>query len=109
MSQKAFLRAFDRAAIGSFMAAGMADAAQYTAPGVGAVPVSCGVMVDRGTQVWGDDASPVALGEISIAFQRSQVTPERGGTVVVDGDTYRLTDKLRDDASLVRWLVVPHG
>lgn len=109
MSQKAFLRAFDRAAIGSFTAAGMADAAQYTAPGVGAVPVSCGVMVDRGTQVWGDDGTPVALGEISIAFQRAEVDPVKGGIVVVDGDTYRLTDKLRDDASLVRWLVVPHG
>ncbi len=109
MSQKAFLQAFDQAAIGSLMAAGMADAAQYTAPAAGSISVPCDVMVDRGTQVWGDDASPVALGEISIAFQRVQVVPEKGGIVVVDGDTYRLTDKLKDDASLVRWLVVPHG
>lgn len=108
MSQKAFLRAFDQAAIGSFKAAGLADAAQYTAP-KGAAAIACDVMVNRGTQVWGDDASPVALGEISIDFQRAQVVPEKGGTVVVDGDTYRLTDKLRDDASLVRWLVVPNG
>ncbi|WP_282266500.1 hypothetical protein [Stenotrophomonas sp. PS02298] len=109
MSQKAFLQAFDQAAIGSFMAAGMADAATYTAPAPGSASVPCDVLVDRGTQVWGDDASPVALGEISIAFQRAQVTPERGGIIVVDGDTYRLTDKLKDDGSLVRWLVVPHG
>jgi hypothetical protein len=109
MSQKAFLQAFDQAAIGSFMAAGMADAAQYTAPAAGSVAVPCEVMVNRGTQVWGDDASPVALGEISIDFQRAQVVPEKGGIVVVDGDPYRLTDKLKDDASLVRWLVVPHG
>lgn len=106
MSQKAFLQAFDQAAIGSFMVVGMADAAQYTAPG-GAV-VACGVMVDRGTQVWGDDGTPVALGEISIAFQRAELEPVKGGIVVVDGDTYRLTDKLKDDASLARWLVVPH-
>lgn len=109
MSQKSFLQAFDQAAIGRFMAAGMADAATYTGPVTGAVPVACDVMVDRGTQVWGDDASPVALGEINIAFQSTQVTPDRGGIVVVDGDTYRLTDKLEDDGSLVRWLVVPHG
>ena len=109
MSQKAFLQAFDQAAIGSFMAAGMADAATYKAPAPGSVAVPCDGMVDRGTQAWGEDASPVALGEISIAFQRAQATPERGGIVVVDGDTYRLTDKLKDDASLVRWLVVPHG
>lgn len=109
MSQKAFLQAFDQAVIGSFMAAGMADTAQYTAPATGSAAVPCDVMVDRGTQVWGDDGTPVALGEISIAFQRAQVVPEKGGIVVVDGDAYRLTDKLRDDASLVRWLVVPHG
>lgn len=109
MSQKAFLQAFDQAAIGSFMTAGMADTAKYTAPGVGAVAIPCSVLVDRGTQVWGDDGMPAALGEISIGFQRSEVDPEKGGIVVVDGDTYRLTDKLKDDASLVRWLVVPHG
>lgn len=108
MSQKAFMQAFDQAAIGSFMAAGMADPAEYTAPAGGAA-IPCDVMVERGTQVWGDDGMPVALGEISIAFQRAQVVPEKGGTVVVESDTYRLTDKLRDDASLVRWLVVPHG
>ncbi|MGR4895025.1 hypothetical protein ACIPR8_07085 [Stenotrophomonas sp. LARHCG68] len=107
MSQKAFMQAFDQAAIGSFMVAGMADAAKYTAPG--GVAIACSVMVDRGTQVWGDDGMPVALGEISVAFQRADVEPEKGGIVVVDGDTYRLTDKLKDDASLVRWLVVPHG
>lgn len=107
MSQKAFLQAFDQTAIGSLMDAGMADAAQYTAEAGGAA-ISCEVMVDRGTQVWGDDGTPVAFGEISVAFQRAQVVPEKGGIVEVDGDTYRLTDKLKDDASLVRWLVVPH-
>jgi len=109
MSQKAFLQAFDQVAIGSFISAGIADAAKYTAPAAGSVAMPCDVLVDRGTQMWGDDASPVALGEISIGFQRAQILPEKGGIVVVDGDTYRLTDKLKDDASLVRWLVVPHG
>lgn len=107
MSQKAFMRDFDQSAVASFMVAGMADTAVYTATGVAAVP--CHVLVDRGTQVWGDDVSPVALGEISVSFQRAEVEPEKGGVVVVDGDTFRLTDLVKDDGSLVRWLVVPHG
>lgn len=109
MSQKAFLQDFDAMAVGCFASAGMADAAQYTGPNAGAVAIDCMVMVDRGTQAWGEDGMPVALGEVTVAFQRTQLDPQRGGIVVVDGDTYRLTDKLKDDASLVRWLVVAHG
>lgn len=109
MSQKAFLQGFDAMAIGSFATAGMADAAQYTGLEPGAQTIPCDVLVDRGTQAWGDDGMPVALGEVAVSFQRVQVDPQRGGIVVVDGDTYRLTDKQKDDGSLVRWLVVPHG
>lgn len=106
MSQKASMRDFDQSAVASFMGAGMADTALYTDPGVAGVP--CHVLVDRGTQIWGDDPSPVALGEISVSFQRAEVEPVKGGVVVVDGDTFRLTDLVKDDGSLVRWLVVPH-
>lgn len=109
MSQKAFLQGFDAMAMGSFAAAGMADVAQYTGPEQGAQAVPCDVLVDRGTQAWGDDGMPVALGEVAVSFQHAQVEPQRGGIVVVDGDTYRLTDRLKDDGSLARWLVVPHG
>lgn len=104
MSQKDFLRQFDHAAIGSFMAAGMADSAKYT-PKAGGAAVICDVMVDRAVQQWGDDPMPVAAGDITVTFQRAQLVPEKGGTVVVDGDTYRLTDKLFDDGSLIRWAV----
>ena len=109
MSQKAFLQSFDAMAVGSLATAGMADVAQYTGPESGAQAIPCDVLVDRGTQAWGDDSMPVALGEVAVSFQRAQVDPQRGGIVVVDGDTYRLTDKLKDDGSLARWLVVPHG
>lgn len=104
MSQKDFLRQFDQSAIGSFMAAGMADSATYT-PKTGGVVVPCDVMVDRGVQQWGDDPMPVAAGDVTVSFQRTQVVPEKGGAIVVDGDTYRLTDKLFDDGSLIRWAV----
>lgn len=105
MSQKEFLRQFDQAAIGGFMAAGMADSGLYT-PKAGGVGVACDVMVDRAVQQWGDDPMPLAAGDVTVSFQRAQVVPEKGGSVVVDGDTYRLTDKLFDDGSLIRWAVI---
>lgn len=104
MSQKDFLRQFDQSAIGCFMAAGMADSAVYT-PKAGGEGVACDVMIDRAVQRWGEDPMSVAAGDVTVSFQRAQVLPEKGGRVEVDGDTYRLTDKLFDDGSLIRWAV----
>ncbi|MGV8959206.1 MAG: head-tail joining protein [Stenotrophomonas sp.] len=108
MSQKAFLRQFDASAIQAFAATGMADAAAYT-PKAGGAAIDCNVMVDRAVQQWGDDPMPLAAGDITVTFQRAQVVPEKGGMLVVDGDTYRLADKLFDDGSLIRYAVVAHG
>lgn len=109
MSQKAFLRAFDQAAGAAFADAGMADPARYTAPGAGAdAAQDCTVLVDRGTQQWGTDPMPVAAGDVSVSFLAPAFIPVKGGVVMVDGDTYRLTDKLDADGSLVRFAVVPH-
>ncbi|MFC6349811.1 hypothetical protein H7691_06725 [Stenotrophomonas sp. CW117] len=108
MSQKAFLRDFDMHAAVAFGAAGLSDAAIYTAPG-GGVSQPCRVLVDRGVQQWGDEPLTVAATDITVAFLAPSFAPVKGGTVVVDGDTYRLTDKLGDDGSLVRFAVVAHG
>ena len=108
MSQKAFLRAFDLHAGAAFAAAGMADAAVYTAPG-SVAPRACTVTVDRGTQQWGDEPMVVAAGNVIVSFLAPAFAPVKGGAVVVDGDTYRLSDKLGDDGSLVRFAVVAHG
>lgn len=104
MSQKAFLAAFDAGATSAFAAAGMADAAVYSPPGSGAV-LLCLVLVDRAVESFGDDPMPVAVYDVAITFQRAEVVPERGGQLVVDGEVYRLTDKLLDDGSAIRWAV----
>lgn len=105
MSQKAFLADFDRQAVAAFGAAGIADAnAVYMSRGGGA-GVPCSVMVDRGTQAFGDDLMPVAAGDVVISLFRAEVVGERDGVVEVDGDRYTLKEKLSDDGSRVRWAV----
>ena len=103
MSQKAFLAAFDSMTFTSAIGTGMGDDAQYTAPG--GQPTACRVLVDRGVLSWGDDPMPVAGDNVTVGFLRAEVDPVRCAVVVVDGDTYKLTDKLRDDGSLSRWQV----
>ncbi|MBN4937330.1 hypothetical protein JY409_04640 [Stenotrophomonas maltophilia] len=105
MSQKAFLAEFDRAALGAFVGAGIADADAVYTPRDGGPGVPCSVLVDRGTQAFGDELMPVAAYEVVISLFRSQVVGDREGIVEVDGERYRLTDKLSDDGSRVRWAV----
>ena len=105
MSQKEFLAEFDRAALRAFVDAGIADADAVYTPGDGGPVVPCSVMVDRGTQAYGDDPMPVAAYQVVISLFRAQVVGDREGIVEVDGERYRLTDKLSDDGSRVRWAV----
>ncbi len=48
---------------------------------------------------------PVAAYEVVISLFRAEVVGERDAVVEVDGERYRLTDKLSDDGSRVRWAV----
>lgn len=105
MSQKEFLAEFDRAALRAFADAGIADADAVYTPRGGGPGVTCSVMVDRGTQAYGDDPMPVAVYEVVISLFRAQIVGEKEGVVEVDGERYRLTDKLSDDGSRVRWAV----
>lgn len=108
MSQKAFLRELDGELVGAFMAAGMADEALYTPAGGGAA-VACEVLVDRDVRDYGDDVAPVGTSYTLIAFQRSQVEPQRGATVVVDPDgdaeVFTLDAETKRDESMARWVV----
>lgn len=104
MSQQAFLREFDADAFACFLGAGMADTAEYTAPAGGAA-IPCEVLVDRDVRDYGEDASPVATSYTLVTFQRDQVTPERGGTVVVDSESFTLDAEVRKDESISRWVV----
>lgn len=104
MSQQAFLRDFDANAFGNFLAAGIADVATYTAPSGGAA-LACDVLVDRNVRDFGEDASLVAAAYTLVTFQRAQVTPARGGTVVVEGESFTLDAEVRSDESISRWVV----
>jgi hypothetical protein len=104
MSQQAFLRDFDNAAFATFLAAGLADVATYTTAD-GLTTTACDVLVDRNVRDFGEDASPVAAAYTLVTFQRAQVTPARGGTVVVEGESFTLDAEVRSDESITRWVV----
>lgn len=104
MSQKDFLRQFDAAAFACFLGAGMADTGEYTAP-TGGPSIACEVLVDRNVRDFGDDASPVSASYTLVTFQRAQVAPARGGTVVVEGESFMLDAEVRCDESVSRWVV----
>jgi hypothetical protein len=108
MSQRNFLRDFDTTAFEAFLGAGLADEALYTPLG-GPAAVACQVLVDRDVRDYGDDAAQVGTAYTLITFQRRQVTPRRGGSVVVgpSGDTQRfiLDKEVKRDESMSRWVV----
>jgi hypothetical protein len=108
VSQKVFLRELDRVLIDTFWAVGMADDAVYTEPG-GGFARPCQVLVDHDVRDYGEEAAQVGTAYTLITFQRSQVTPRRGGSVVVGaiGDTQRfiLDAEVKRDESMSRWVV----
>lgn len=104
MSQRETLRAMDATLVAAFKGAGLADAGTYTPPGGGAA-VDVDVMVDRGIEIFGGDGADIPAKADVVRLFLAQVTPARGGTVVADGDTFRLCDEIERDASSVRWTV----
>jgi hypothetical protein len=104
MSQKEFLRDFDAGAFASFIDAGMADAAMYTTAD-SLSTTACDVLVDRNVRDYGDDAAPVGTLYTLVTFQRAQVSPSRGGTVAVEGESFMLDAEVRSDESISRWVV----
>ena len=106
MSQKDTLRALDAQLMDAFHAAGWADDATYT-PLVGD-PVACRVYVDRGNAVFEQFGVEVVGNRIVVGILRADVErPESTATLEIDGDTYRLEDRIAADESLTRWVVVP--
>lgn len=66
--------------------------AVYTSP-VGVVkPIR--VLVDVGTDQFGDDLAPVSSYDVHLVFLLAEVVPEQLGTVAVDGKTYTLAQRL---------------
>ena len=104
MSQKAALAALDTSIHAAFAGAGLADSGLYTAPG-GETAVACRVYVDRDVQLRGEFGQIVGK-RTEVAYLRADVTPVRGGTLVVDGDTFVNVEPIEgSDGSIDRWLV----
>jgi hypothetical protein len=106
MSQRATLQALDAQLVTAFKDAGLADPGAYTGPAGGAA-VDVDVMVDRSVQIFGDEGAGIPAPAIVVSLLLAQVTPAKGGTVVVDGDTFTLCDELERDESRSRWTVLP--
>jgi len=108
MSQSAFLRQFDADAFACFFAAGLADAGAYLPPGAapGATPTPCTVLVDHSVVDFDAEAvGSVNLRRTRVTFQRGEITPTDGGKVTVDGATYTLVQREREDSSASAWWV----
>ncbi|UZW62758.1 hypothetical protein [Lysobacter enzymogenes] len=68
------------------------------------------VLVDTGSDQFGDDQAPVSSYSVHVIFRRAQVEPEQLGTVIVDGIPYVLVQRLEQshggiltDESLSVW------
>lgn len=104
MSEAAWKREFDDAFFGAWgEAMGEIDAV-YTPPAGAPVPVQ--VLVDTGIEQFGDDLAPVSTYASFVSFRLAQVEPVQFATVLVDGTTYRLVQRVdTSDQSLSRWAV----
>lgn len=104
MSEAAFKRAFDEAFFGAWAGVAGGLDALYTAPAGGSITVQA--LVDTGVVQFGDDAAPVSAYSTFITLRRAQIEPVAGATVVVDGATYTLVQRVdSSDESLSKWAV----
>ncbi len=104
MSEAQFKRDFDASFFDAWSGAMGGIDAVYTS--VAAVDTPVQVLVDTNVEQFGDDPSAVSYFSTHISFRRAQVEPETGATVVVDGATYTLVQRVpNSDESLSRWVV----
>lgn len=106
MSQREFLRRFDRMALCHFKRTGLSFDGGYRGPGIGftapAQPVSG--FIDRGVEFFGELGQVVGRrDEMTLLLQ--DVTPAKNGHVDADGERFLLVEKLDMDESAVRYAV----
>ena len=107
MSQAAFLRDLDNQLMGAFHAAGLADDAMYTAA-TGGTAVPCRVYVDRDPATLELNGVDVAGNRVMVGILRAEIDrPDIGGVLVIEGDSFVLESRIRNDESLTRWVVAP--
>lgn len=107
MSEAAFLRQHDAAFFAAWAGVTGDLDATYTAPG-SATPVACQVLMDHDVDQFladGDEA-PVSVVATKATFRLEQVEPAAGGTLLVDGASYQLVQRVSgSDPSLSAWAV----
>jgi hypothetical protein len=85
--------------------AGMADIGTYTAPTIGAVPVSCRVVINRGQAPFGGFGT-VMGDKTSLRILLQEIpAPLRGAVVAADGGSFTLVKELTNDGALSTWEV----
>lgn len=108
MSQRIALRELDAELHQAMLDVGLAELGGYLQPNAipGTARTPCRVRVDRGTQVLGEFGQVIARrDEIAFLIEDIDPAPTARGTVLVDGVTYMLTDKVSEDESETRWVV----
>lgn len=107
MSEAVWKRDFDASFFDTWGGAMGGLDAVYTPPA--GAPVTVQVLMDVGIAQFGDDLAPVSHYDTYITFRREQLEPAQFATVVVDGVTYTLAQRVdSSDESLSRW-GVQHG
>ena len=77
----------------------------YTAPS--SAPVACRVIVMRAVERFGAMSTEAVISQDEISFLTSELVAERGATIQVDGTTWVVMQRIRDDGAIVRWSVRP--
>lgn len=104
MSEAAWKRQFDADFDAAWAEAMGGIDAVYTPPGGAAITVQ--VLVDTGVEQFGEDGAPVSYHDRVVGFRREQIEPKTLGTVVVDGTTLKLVQRVeRSDESRSWWAV----
>lgn len=106
MSQREFLRQFDRMAFGHFKRRGLAFSGEYRGPGIDFSSPAQAVSgcIDRGAELFGELGQVVGQRD-EMTLQLQDVSPARGGHVDADGERFILVEKLEQDESAARYVV----
>lgn len=104
MTQLDALRQMDSDLHSAFADAGLADVVSYTPNPAGPVVEGAQVYIDRAQQQIGEFGQIVAP-RTEVAYVLATVTPTKGGSFTIHGETWINVDNIDNDGSLSRWIV----
>lgn len=104
MTQLDTLKQMDADLHAAFADAGLADTVAYTPNPAGPVVEGVQVYIDRAHQQIGEFGQIVAP-RTEVGYVLATVTPTKGGSFTIDGETWINVDNIGNDGSLSRWVV----